>query len=413
MLSLLLIVYLLLCSAVIFWLNRRLPAPFSFPEVLFLLALKVFAGYFLYRYQTEALWINDYNYNNLVGTQDYGFLKHNLPEYFNEFLRNNRSGYGNFFESRQSFWNDVGDRVLFKILGPLNFLTHGNYLLNSIFINALSLGGLILFYQTALHTLKGNKALAMVVSFFIPSTLLYGSGIHKDPLILALLGSFCYALYFGLRSGFSKGKIIALIASWLLILLIRNYTAVILAPFAVTFFVSEKFRIRPAKAYGLLMVLAFSAYLLLGWLSPAKNIDTVLASKQLSYFDLGRANTQVPLDTLKGNAVSTLSTLPQAFKNVLLQPVPYHNLDSEMLPFAFETLFILVTLFFGIYAGIKSPSSGGFTLCCFFFALCCLVITGLTVPNLGAIFRYRSVYLPFLLLPFFRSIDNYINIKNI
>jgi len=96
---------------------------------------------------------------------------------------------------------------------------------------------------------------------------------------------------------------------------------------------------------------------------------------------------------------------PHALNSTTLRPHPGDVKHILLMAAASETAFLLLLFFLFLFwrsNGINSPS---FIWFCIFFSFSFLLSIGLTVSFLGAIVRYRSIILPFLLVPVISLID--------
>ena len=133
-----------------------------------------------------------------------------------------------------------------------------------------------------------------------------------------------------------------------------------------------------------------------------------ISSRQQEFTSLeGHSRLSLPL--MDGTWTSILKTVPNAIRNGLFEPLPGSGGQIIYLAFSFELLAIWIIIAVALLlrpapplAAIPQPAAPRhtpFTLFCMIFALSGLIIIGATVPFVGAIVRYRSFFLPFLLAP--------------
>ncbi|MGF2413927.1 MAG: hypothetical protein ACQUYJ_16465, partial [Ferruginibacter sp.] len=71
---------------------------------------------------------NDYWNVNRDGWIEYQLLLTNPKEYFTNIFHSQYSqGYSGVFDSFQSFWNDLRNNIITKILSVFNIFSRGNY----------------------------------------------------------------------------------------------------------------------------------------------------------------------------------------------------------------------------------------------------------------------------------------------
>jgi hypothetical protein len=225
------------------------------PVLLILFTIKILAGiavglasYYIFNYQT------DYFQTNLYGIQEYHSLFESPKVFFTDIFISNYNETGEFFGSRGSYWNDLRFNIIYKVLAFMNIFSRGNYYINSLFFNFVSFIGSILLYKVFINIYPAKKWQVIIGCFLLPSTLYFGSGIFKDLIVLTALSVFCYSLYFGLLKDFTGKKIIYLSLSYIIILFIRNFIAVILLPCAITWIIAYKYKLSAIKSFITLFV---------------------------------------------------------------------------------------------------------------------------------------------------------------
>jgi len=133
--------------------------------------------------------------------------------------------------------------------------------------------------------------------------------------------------------------------------------------------------------------------------------DSILITKenlQNTYFyeilSKPRAGSYIIIPILKPYFTSFLKALPTALINVFVRPHMFEINSLLNLPASLENMFILIFLIFAIIR-FKSKNEDTNTILFLFFSVFTLyIITGLTTPVLGNIVRYKSVFLPFLII---------------
>jgi hypothetical protein len=93
--------------------------------------------------------------------------------------------------------------------------------------------------------------------------------------------------------------------------------------------------------------------------------------------------------------------LPWAFINPFIRPLPFECKETLCVLSSLEAWIVLsFLLIFILFLDIKKIIESRAVLFCLFFGISIMVIIGLLVNNSGAIVRYRSFVLPFLILGF-------------
>jgi hypothetical protein len=108
-----------------------------------------------------------------------------------------------------------------------------------------------------------------------------------------------------------------------------------------------------------------------------------------------------------------LHVLPSAVRNGLFEPLPGSGGRPIYLAFSLELMLIWTVVVAGTISSIRSRPYQAFTIFCVIFALTGMLLIGTLVPFAGAIIRYRSIYLPFLLAPFLHSLHRFTPVQRL
>jgi len=258
--------------------------------------------------------------------------------------------------------------------------------------------GLFRVYQ---YEFKKDHYLIAVAVFLLPSLLLFSSSIHKDGLILAAIGLLLFTFYRALNfKGFTLKRLLLMAAAFLLIFIIRNYVAVLLLPGMFALAVCTKSGFNKYLVFAATYLVFILFFFNVSKVFPKVNPPQLVVQKQADFFGLQRANSYIETDTLQATPGSFVRILPQASAHSLGRPfISDYKLSFPLLPFAAELLFYQLTIILCFFFQKKRVAANPVLLFSTFFGLSVLVIIGYTVPIIWAIVRYRSIYLPFILLP--------------
>ena len=359
------------------------------------------AGHYIFKYVT------DYYQTNLYGIQEYHSLFNTPRVFFTDLFTSNYKETGDFFGSRASYWNDLRFNIIYKVLAFTNIFSRGNYYINSLFFNFVGFISSVLLYKVFINIYPKKNWQVIIGCFLLPSTLFFGSGIHKDLIVLTALSVICYSLYFGLLTRFNGKKIVYLALCFLTILFIRNFVAIILLPCALTWVISKKYNLPAIKGFAALLVLGLIGTLVLNKLSEKLDPLQIVVNKQQAFFALGKANTDYKMDTLKPTVKSFTNQLPAALRHSFLSPYPTEFNNVYMILFSLEMMTYWVLFLMMIFLPDKTQSISINTFIVFgiAFAFLILLFTGYITPTAGALIRYRSIYLPFLITPILCKIN--------
>jgi hypothetical protein len=349
--------------------------------------------------------ISDMHFYTVQSLIEYDNLIHNPKIFFTDSLPSAyENGLGDFFGSSKSFWNDLRNNILIKSMGVLNIFSRGNYFINSLFFNFFGFIGHIALYRVFKAVYPKQKWAIIIGCFLLPSTLYFTSIVSKDIIIFTALSVFCYCLYNGLQNRFTIKRIIFLVLSFFTILLIRNFIAAILLPCSFAWFISVQYNTKPIKIFGSLIIGAFLLVLLTQFLPEKYNPLQIIVSKQQAFFSLGVATSQYQNDTLQTNIKSIVSATPRALRHSFLSPYPTEFDNIYLNGFAVEILCFLLLFVLSFIYPLKNKTNT-FIIYGIVFTSIIFLFTGYITTNAGSLVRYRSIYLPFLIVPILCSID--------
>jgi hypothetical protein len=399
LLYLLFTIYFIACCYFICKLKFVKDAGLGTKTTLILFTIKIGVGifgglisHFLFFDKTDL-----YGYT-LQGLVEYNNLIHHPKIFFTDSIHSNYGdNLGEFFGSNNSFWNDLRNNILLKTIGILNIFSRGNYYINSLFFNVAGFIGHVALYKIFKPIYPKQYWAVISGCFLLPSTLYYTSIIGKDIMVFVPLSIFCYALYFSLQKSFTTKRICALLISFLAILFIRNFIAIILLPCAFVWYVSVRYKIQAYKVFAVLFLCSFFGIYLVQWVA---NPLAIVVAKQQAFFALGNASSQYENYVLQPTIKSFIAATPTALRHAFLSPylTEFNNIYLNM--FAAEmVLYLLLFLLYFIFPCKNNSTNKEFIAFALVFTFLIFLFTGYITTNAGSLVRYRSIYLPFLMLP--------------
>lgn len=352
---------------------------------------------------------NDYWDVNREAWKEYQLLIHEPGEYFRNFFRSGYDqGYGGLFSSFDSFWNDMKNNVVIKIVSLFNLFSRGDYYINSLFFNSFIFFGHIALYRLFTRIYPGRKWAVIIGCFLLPSFLYFSSGIHKDGIVFVSLAAIFYMLFRAMeekRLGWRN--ILLMIAAMLLLFLCRNFVLFALLPLVLGFCICSITRwpgwMIFTGLYILMLVLLFTLHLLL----PAVDPLQLIIQKQADFAGLPVSATDLRPAGLEPTLTSFVANAPQAADHVFLRPY-ITDRPLALLPFALELIgyeLLLIAFIFSSRRAALPPTQLHFLCGILFFSFSLLLFIGYIVPNMGSMVRYRSLYLPLLITPLLAGVD--------
>lgn len=380
-------------------------------QLVILFLLKVIAGIFygwmgIY-YGGTAQMIDTwaYHYNGLA---EYHLLGSDPSAYFtNLFHSGYEHGYRGFFDSSDSYWNDLKGNIFIKFLSIFNIFSFGYYYVNVIFYSFIAFFGPIAFYRVMKDVFPRQKNTVLAGSFFIPSFLYWGSGLHKEGLLFLGIGLIIFAIYFAQKKGrISAGAVGSVLLGLLLLFLLRSFTFAIMLPAIFCWLLVIRWKPRKpflvfAGVYLGFCLLFFTAK----YISPAFDFPKSVAEKQQAFI-ANVGSSSLPARELEPTVASFILNTPQAISFSTFRPYPGDIRHILSLFAAVEVMLVIFVMLLFVFMRRKGwPVPHPVIYFCFFFSLSLLLAIGFSVNNLGAICRYRSVVLPLLLTPMLAAIN--------
>ena len=123
-------------------------------------------------------------------------------------------------------------------------------------------------------------------------------------------------------------------------------------------------------------------------------------------WNMPESNSKIDIGKLEPDFRSFVRNAPKAFFNVMFRPFLFESKSLLVFTSAIENTFILFFIVFSLlfFKPMSREEKNVFLFCCS-FVLILYVIIGLTTPVLGAIVRYKTPAIPFLLIAFITIID--------
>lgn len=368
----------------------------------------IFYGWIGLYYGSLAQMQDTWNYH-VNSIQEYHLLFDNPHKYLtNLFHDPYESGVTKFFDSNDSYWNDLKANVFVKILSVFNILSLGHYYVNVIFYSFFTLFGAVAIYRVMTDVFPGKKTVILLATFLVPSFLYWTSGIHKEGLIFTGISVVVYCIYFGTKEKrFGFKRIFCLIAGLLLVLALRNFLIAILVPAIICWVAANRW-----PKYGL--AIFSSLYLLFGilfftarYVNPQLDFPQAVVTKQQDFKKLPTGGSTMPMKDLEPTVISFLKNTPQAINLSTIRPYPndVRHLLSLAAAIEINILLLLFVLYLFLRTNGKDSSAKNLMYFCVFFSITMLLAIGFSVNNLGAIVRYRSIIMPLLVIPMVVQID--------
>lgn len=306
------------------------------------------------------------------------------------------------------YWWDGSEYLLIRINTFLRLFSFGNYYVHLVIWNFLSILGIGYIFRFFGEHIPERRQVFFALLALLPSILFWGSGLHKEALSFFFVGFIVWNLrQIQAAKGSRLVRTFAVFAAFYFLAVMRIYIAVLLLPALVAFLWVEYSDGKGAlMKYALVYFTCFGASLIGPYFSEKFDfyyrISEMLRITKI-YFP-GHATLDAP--TINADEWWTFYTnIPLALKNVFFKP-SYNDGVAWYRMFAFvETYLISGALLFGLFkVHWRTFFRNNRAMFGLFFGLSLITIIGIVSINMGAIVRYRTVALVFIIAGIFLGI---------
>lgn len=336
--------------------------------------------------------------------KEYQFLLKNPLDFFSRFFSNpDGLSYSNFFGSSNSYWNDLKDQLLARIEALMNLFSFGDYYVNVVFYSYISFLGSLVFFRCIQNVfINAPMLLNTIASFLIPSFLFWTGGMYKDGYIFLFIAIILFQL---INNNPGWQKIVWILLSLVGLFLLRNYVALLIIPAIAAWLIYHWLKRYGYFIYSLIYGLCAVVFLWGYQLHPSANFPHYLSQKQKDFLAL-EANSKLTTNTFEGSTNGVLQYLPTALNHGFLRPHVAEGKGLFYLPFAAELVILyLLLVLFCIARNKLNQQQRNWVLMSMLFTASAFLLLGYTSPVLGALVRYRSIYMPLLFAPLLMHIN--------
>lgn len=324
----------------------------------------------------------------------------------------NSAYFHELYYSKMLYWDRVNNsnflsdtHVMIRFNAIVRLFSFGYFQVHNVFINFLSLIGLVAIFKVFKKLYIGKEKLLFLILFLTPSLLFWGSGLLKEGIILLALGLFLLH-FFKIIEQWSVRRLLIIILSCIIIIFTKLIIFIALIPGVLGFLIYKKVKnIHLSYLYSVLIIIVTSLFLY--FINHPFNPVDIIINKQQDFIylvqkvEVGSLIYQPKFTTL----MDLLAYTPQALANVFFRPYLWESYSLFTLFSALENcLFILFCVVLFFFRTKKTSYSSLFYFSMLFVFVLATVI-GLTTPILGAIVRYKI----FVVLFFLLAIGNQLN----
>ncbi|MCB0514850.1 MAG: hypothetical protein R2798_08105 [Chitinophagales bacterium] len=295
-------------------------------------------------------------------------------------------------------WYNTNAYTVIRLNAFLALFSRGYIYTHALFAAFVSTVGLFRFYIAWVENYPKLRNTFWIGGLLFPSVLFWTSGMHKEALSVFLLGNIFYLLQ--KTKAFSWQYAPQLF--WLLlclwgVYLVRNYYFLMLLPLVFAYFLARFSRLKKYKAtyvFAAVVLVSFGLVSVLGNIFPSFNIFARIAYIQSLFLQYYNGNSDIFLSPMAPTWYGFIQGIPQAINNVLGFPTLDYGTNKLYWLFWGENIVLIFLSITAIVRRKKLLLQSTAIVClsfCLAMAICLLI--GLTIDNLGAIFRYRSIVL--------------------
>lgn len=303
------------------------------------------------------------------------------------------------YTDAMSFWFDNSNYFLVRLNALIRPFSFGVYNVHAIVFAFLSFVGtynLYLFFENKVN----SKKVLQFILFGIPSIVFWTSGIHKEAIVIFALGLILYNLDTILKSDYTKRNVFFTILGLIVLGYIRFYLLAFLMPLIAAIVIYNRFELKQAsfKMFIVCIVFFLAIAFFIDYSTPQISIMHEMLVRR-TYFLNSPGNSSFQVEGVPHNFQGVVILLWEAITNPFIRPLP--NDCNVFLTYlaSLETvilLFVLISLVATV--NIKSVFRNPYAIFSILFGLSTLFLIGLIVNNSGAIVRYRSIAIPFILI---------------
>jgi len=311
--------------------------------------------------------------------------------------------------NNSNFLSDTHIMIRFNMF--VRLFSFGFYHIHNVFINFVSLVGLVAIYKAFLPFFQSTKKILFLTICFIPSLLFWGSGLLKEGIIIFALGFFLIHFFkllesFKLSKSWLKSWVILFVTALLMVFTKMNII-VALIPCLLGYVIHKKRMNNALLSYGIAVFLLIGISFLMLLFSENYNPFSLLINKQQDFIYLmEKVDVGSAINQPKFNSISDVFLyFPEALINVLLRPFFWESYSVFTLFSALENSLFFILLFVVLFFRKKSMAHPSIFYFCLLYAITSALIIGLTTPIMGAIVRYKIFTTLFLLIALLMLLD--------
>ncbi|HPA35620.1 MAG TPA: hypothetical protein PLA16_04595 [Chitinophagales bacterium] len=318
----------------------------------------------------------------LFGTNDYT----PVPNYILPYVDN------------MHFWFDRSNYFLVRINAFIRIFSFGIYNVHAVifaFISFIGSYNIYLFFADKVF----SKRLLQFILFAIPSVVFWTSGVHKEAIVVFALGLILNN-FDKIISRQSYYYIAVAIFGIIILGFARGYLVIFLLPLLLAIYVSRKLGYpKPVNVFIAAIVLFVSLTAMVDISFSNISLFNEFAVRRDYFLNSEPGNMTFPVKETPKSILGIYNLLTDAILNPVIRPLPWEgNRLLSYIAAAETVILLLIIVVLLLKARLIDIVKNPYAIFSILFGLSILFFIGLIVNNSGAIVRYRSIAIPFILI---------------
>lgn len=313
------------------------------------------------------------------------------------------------YYDKMDYWYDAyspinDNRAIIRLQAVIRLISFGSYHVHMAIICFLSLIGSIAAAKAFGKFHKSFETTIFTLFIIIPSTCFWGSGLMKDSLAVFAIGLTIYQLSH-FKDKFPDGwqKPTSLLLALGILIFVRFQFALLLTPFVLGYLISLCVGKSSTWSYFIITSATVLTGVLVWNLCLDKPLQDSLQTKREAFINLAEAEQAHSIfnrDPLKTELPGILIEPLKGLYFSMTQPIELNKQPLIMIS-SIENALLLILIFYLVYRAVrlKTRIKSNFLLFSLLFSISYLMIAGMTTPVAGALVRYKSIVIPFLIGP--------------
>lgn len=319
------------------------------------------------------------------------------------------------YSTKIEYYNDPQSFFIVRIAAFLDLFTYSSYSATAVLFSVISFIGAWLMFITFYRIAPELHRWEAISCLFIPSVVIWGSGILKDTITLSALGVALYCLFkLAIERKVFLFYLLGLVLSVWIIFSIKKYILLCFAPVMMIWVFTQIFSGIKSLVFKILFVpIAIVPVLFLSYFIVSKigendqrySVTKLARTAQITAYDIRYGwgartgeGSGYTLGELDGTWQSMARLAPAAIVVSLFRPFLWEIRNPLMALSALESLtFLILTLYVFYKSGsrilfyLQKPE----VILCLGFAVVFAFAVGVSTFNFGSLSRYKIPLLPF------------------